>query len=127
MGRCNCGHLVQAVTELSPREIHHMALQKPGDWERQALDYCPESGYEIDFVIGTLLDLGLTKQDLVHLERLSDPQIIKQLPLGERDLNFRKKQDVLLYLKTWIDMLEEQFTAEINIPVPDVELGRILV
>ena len=74
MGACNCGHLAQTVTFNSPEALHKIALQRAGDWAEQTREYCPTSGYPLDFVISALLDLGATLQELRDLERLSDPK-----------------------------------------------------
>ncbi len=109
MGKCNCGHLAQTVTKLTPAEIHQYALQKPGDWAEQAVAYCPGSRYPIDLVIQTLIELGLTRDDLIHLERLSDPTILAQLPPQGRALDYRKRDDVVLYFQMWATLLESQY------------------
>ena len=36
------------------------------------MEFCPNSGLPIDFIIGRMLELGLEQEDLRHLERLSD-------------------------------------------------------
>ena len=87
MGSCNCGHLAQTVTCLPREEIHRLALEKAGDWGEQARQYCPTSGYPIDHVLTTLFDLGLARDDVWHLEPLSDPDVLRRRPVGERDLD----------------------------------------
>ena len=84
MGRCYCGLLAQTVTGLSAAEIHRRALEKASDWGEQACAYHPASGYPIDHVIQALLDLGVTRDDLWHLERLSDPDVLRRLLVGRR-------------------------------------------
>jgi len=105
-GHCNCGHLAQTLTGRSAADIHALALEKAGDWSQHAYDYCPSSGYPIDHVISTMLDAGLTTDDLEHLERLSDPRVLRSLPRGRRALNFRHRDDVVVYLRAWADLLE---------------------
>lgn len=116
MGRCNCGLLAQTVTGLPAAEIHRRALEKAGDWGEQARDYCPASGYPIDHVIGALLDLGLTREDLWHLERLSDPEVLGRLPAGRRELDCRMRGPVVVYLRAWADLVEEAWMATLDVP-----------
>lgn len=116
MGMCNCGQLAQTVTLHSKEELHRMALQKAGDWGQQAMEYCPDSGLPMDHVIGTMLDLGLTREDLRHLERLSDPSVLARLPIGERHLDQRSRDDVVTYMRLWADLLEERWLAEQELP-----------
>ena len=117
MGACNCGHLAQTVTELSREDIHAYAMQRYGDWERQVMAHCPNSGYPFDLVIDQLLDVGLTTVDLTHLERLNDHEVLRALPKDRRHLSRNRKADAVLYLRTWANVMEakmavQQLTAE---------------
>jgi hypothetical protein len=117
MGSCNCGHLAQTITKLTKGEIHDQAMQRYGDWERQLTDYCPSSGLPIDHTIEEILALGFTRQDLTHLERLTDPAIRAALPFERRNtLRHNQRDDVVLYLRTWADLLEQQLLAGISLP-----------
>ena len=117
MGSCNCGHLAQTVTKLTKAEIHTRAMQRYGDWERQLIDYCPTSGLPIDQTIDEMLALGFTRQDLTHLERLADPAIRAAIPFERRDqLRHNQRDDVVLYLRTWADLLEQTLLADIELP-----------
>jgi hypothetical protein len=115
-GSCNCGHLAQTVTNLSKAEIHAYALQKAGDWGRKSIDYCPDSGYPIDLIISQMMEIGLSTDDLYHLERLSAPKILKKIPRERRPLMHNRREDVILYLNAWVDMLEEELLESIEIP-----------
>ena len=117
MGSCNCGHLAQTVTRLTKAEIHERAMQRYGDWERQLIDYCPTSGLPIDQTIDEMLALGFTRPDLTHLERISDPTIRAAIPFERRDaLRHNQRDDVVLYLRTWADLLERDLLAGITLP-----------
>ncbi|MBT9394649.1 hypothetical protein KLP40_15870 [Hymenobacter sp. NST-14] len=117
MGSCNCGHLAQTVTRLTKAEIHSRAMQRYGDWERQLIDYCPTSGLPIDATIDEMLALGFTRADLTHLERLSDPAIRATIPFERRNaLRHNQRDDVVLYLRAWADLLETELLAGIELP-----------
>ena len=117
MGSCNCGHLAQTVTQLTKAEIHARAMQRYGDWERQLTDYCPTSGLPIDQTIDEMLAAGFTRADLSHLERLSDPAIRMAIPFERRDaLRHNQRDDVVLYLRTWAGLLEDELLATIELP-----------
>ena len=117
MGSCNCGHLAQTVTSLTKAEIHARAMQRYGDWERQLVDYCPTSGLPIDQTIDEMLALGFTRSDLTHLERIADPIIRAAIPFERRDaLRHNQRDDVVLYLRTWADLLEHDLLADITLP-----------
>ena len=113
MGLCNCGFLAQEITKLSKSEIHTRAMQRHGDWTEQLNDYCPTSGLPMDQLIDELIAFGFTGDDLRHLEKLSDGQILRTLPIHQRNLQYNSKKDVVTYLRTWATLLEEQLLGQI--------------
>jgi hypothetical protein len=113
---CNCGFLAQQVTNLNKAEIHTRALQRYGDWNEQLNDYCPTSGLLFDDVISELLAAGFDVNDLKHLERLSDPAVLKAA--GRSDLRYNFKHDVLLYLRSWATMIEAEILCTLTTPHP---------
>ena len=107
MGGCNCGHLVQNLTQLSRAQIHTYAMSKgTGDWSEQVEVWCETSKMDMDLLISELLSYGLSKEDLIHLELLNDRQITKRL--GRNDLAKNSKHDAALYMRAWAEVLEEQ-------------------
>jgi hypothetical protein len=109
LGACNCGHLAQTVTHHSPEQLRRWALERPGDWTERAIDYCPTSGYPIDHVISSLLELGLAPEDIGHLERLSCPRVLRRLtPTLRTELSYRERAHVVAYLAAWADSLEKE-------------------
>ena len=116
MGSCNCGYLVQEVTQLSKADIHEYAMRtRGGDWSEQALDFCPSSGYLMDQVISYMLEAGMDIEDFKHLERLSDQEVLRRLPVAERTLRHNFKEDVVKYMNVWADLLEEKLMAKISV------------
>jgi hypothetical protein len=117
MGSCNCGHLAQTVTSLTKAEIHTQALQRYGDWERQLIDYCPTSGLPFDQTIDEMLALGFSRQDLTHLEKISNPIVRMAIPFERRNtLRHNQRDDVVLYLCTWADLLEQRLLDGLSLP-----------
>ena len=114
MGSCNCGNLAQTITNFSRAEIQKYALQKPGDWSEQLVDYCPTSGLPMDLIIEKMTDFGFTRQDLRHLEWLSDTDILNKVGVGY--LNRNLKSDTILYLKSWANLLEDALIDKIVLP-----------
>lgn len=104
-GQCNCGNLAQTVTQLSPEQVYRAAFVRAGDWGEQAREFCPSSGYPIDFVLERLFELGLEPLDVQHLERLSDDRVLKRL--GVPALAHNRREDVVRYLTAWADLLED--------------------
>jgi hypothetical protein len=113
MGSCNCGHLAQELTNMSKTEIHTRAMQKYGDWSEQLNDYCPTSGLLMDDLISHMLSCGLTTTDLQHLERLSDPLVLRRIKGYEKGLAHNQKQDVIRYIKAWTLLLEEMLAEKV--------------
>jgi hypothetical protein len=110
LGMCNCGHLVQTLCAIPPAQIHKIALERTGDWEQLANDYCPTSGCAIDDVIGELVAAGLTASDIGYLEKLDDPAVLAALPGGHRWLRRNDRDHVVVYLETWASLLEADIT-----------------
>ncbi|MEO7992140.1 MAG: hypothetical protein ABI663_21490 [Chryseolinea sp.] len=100
MGLCNCGFLAQEITNLRKEEIHTRAMQQHGDWSEQLNDYCPASGLPMDDLISEMIAFGFDSDDLKHLERLSDSEVLRALPLAECNLKQNIKTDVVTYLNT---------------------------
>ncbi len=117
MGACNCGFLAQEVTRLSKDEIHRRAMLGQGDWSEQLNDYCAANGFLFDDVIAKLIGIGFDTSDLLHLERLSNPAILRALPSDKRHPVDNVKADVALYMKVWAEQLEEELVRNITIPV----------
>lgn len=114
MGSCNCGNLAQTVTNFSRTEIQKYALEKRGDWSEQLTDFCPTSGLPMDLIIQKMVDFGFTRQDLHHLEWLSDTDILARI--GVSFLNRNLKSDTILYLKTWANVIEDIIIDKIELP-----------
>lgn len=113
MGACTCGHVAQTLTSLSAAEIHRRALTRNGDWSDQGDDRCGVSGLPIDEVHVAMLSAGLEVRDLGELERLSGPEVLATLPVGERELDRRDPAHVARYLRAFADLLEVRHQAEL--------------
>ena len=84
-GKYNCGSLAQTISNSSAREFTNpqVFLVETGV---RAQEYCPVSRYLIDDIIRQLLVIGLEQEDIVHLENLSDPKILKLIPGSPSEL-----------------------------------------
>jgi hypothetical protein len=122
-GHCNCGHLAQSLTQYDASQIHHYAIQKRGDWDQHTLDHCTTSQHPIDWMISDMLQAGLSLTDLRHLERLSDPQLLARMPLERRrNLNYKNREDLVYYLRTWQTLLLEQLAEREAPELPAAEM-----
>lgn len=100
-GACNCGHLAQTVTHRCKKEIYSMV---DGEWSEHLNDYCPITGHAVEDVAAQMIAFGFTPSELADLERLEDPRVLERIP-GGRHLRRNDRDDVVLYLETWAQML----------------------
>jgi hypothetical protein len=71
---------------------------------------------EIEDLFSTLQQVGFGRQDVIHLENLSDRQVLRRLPGGFRYLRRNQVADVVLYINTLADLLEEEGQKRANRP-----------
>lgn len=116
MGSCNCGHLAQTITGLKATDIQNRALEQVGDWSDQIQDYCPASGLPMEDVFQAMMRIGMTRTDIVHLERLSDPEVLARLPAEAHQLRYTQRADAIRYLHAFADHLESLWMAQTNLP-----------
>lgn len=115
-GSCNAGHLAQTVTKLSRVQIYRMV---DGEWSEHLRDYCPSTGDSLDDVVTQMIRFGFEPGELADLEWLRDDRILRRLPDGRRYLRRNDRNDLVLYLETWADMLDEQLCGPQVEPEPD--------
>ena len=121
MGACNCGHLAQTVTQLSAADIRRYALERAGEWAEQGIEFCPTSGYPMDAILSALFALGLSSDDLAQIERLTNPEVLRRLPVDVRkELSYRDREHVVLYLRTFAELLEEQLPEAVTAEVVEL-------
>ena len=137
---CNCGHLAQTITGLSPEEIQRRAMRREGDWgsqarevavrgfprfdfgDRPALDEgawepqdvgaCQVTGAPLDDILQDMYALGLDSHDVGHLERLSDPSVRRRLGTNTEYFPHHHRENVVAYLEAWADLLEQELRDE---------------
>ena len=109
MGRCNCGHLVQTLTTMTDYEIVQSIDFELDEWSEYAKDYCEGSGQKVEDLFTTLQQAGFNREDIIHLENLSDKRVLGRLSNGRPCyLRRNRVEDVTLYMKTMADMLEKE-------------------
>jgi hypothetical protein len=114
-GSCNCGNLLQTITQLSKEEILKHAHTGNGEWTELAEAYCGTTAAPHDMLISKLQDIGLTPSDIHNIEYLEDKQVLAELPGGFRWLRRNSKEDVILYLKTFANRLEAKLAHSTDI------------
>lgn len=111
-GSCNCGNLLQVVTSMNKTEILRLAHTGIGEWTELADEYCSVSNLPADQLVGELMKHGLTPSDVHHIEYLDDRDVLERLPGGFRWLQRNVREDVVVYLETMAEMLQERFELE---------------
>lgn len=115
-GGCNCGNLLQVVTQLSKEEILQYAHSGIGEWTELAEDYCGVTNAPISLLLKKLQELGLTPTDIHNLEYLEDREVLNNLPGGFKWLKKNLREDVVVYFETYANLLEEKLIDQIQIP-----------
>jgi hypothetical protein len=127
MGSCNCGHLAQELTSFTREQIHQLAMEsKQGDWSEHTISFCDNKNLPMDIVIAELIGAGLEPADLRHLEWLSDPQVLFAMKSKKMHPSRNNREDVVLYMRTWATLLEEQLLDKIKIDDIRAEFSEAL-
>ena len=115
-GSCNCGNLLQVVTELSREEILKYAHSGIGEWTELAEEYCEVTNAPVALLLSRLQEIGLTPSDIHNIEYLEDRSVLQALPGGFRWLRRNLREDVVVYLDTFAQILEDQLVDSVVLP-----------
>lgn len=118
-GACNCGNLLQVMTDLTKEEILTYAHSGIGEWTELAEDYCGVTNAPVSLLLSKLQDAGLTPTDIHHLEYLDDREVLNALPGGFRWLKRNQREDVILYFNTFAQLLEDRLIESVPLPKMD--------
>lgn len=83
-----------------------------GAWEPENVGACSSTGTPLDVVLEELFQLGLTPDDIQHLERLSDPLVRRELGNNTQDFLHYRRENVIAYLRAWASLLERNLQQE---------------
>ena len=119
-GSCNCGNLLQTITHLSSKEILQYSRTGTGEWTEIAQEFCGITNAPAELLISKLQKIGLTPSDIHCIEYLEDKQVLQRLPGGFRWLRRNVREDVILYLETMADMLEEKLANRLDLNVNEL-------
>ena len=119
-GACNCGNLLQVVTNLTEAEILRYAHTDIGEWTELAEEFCPVTNAPLTLVISKLEAMGLTPADIHHVEYLSDKEVLRHLPGGFRWLKRNKREDAIDYFEAFANLLEEKLLRNIEINIDSI-------
>lgn len=79
-----------------------------GAWEPEAQESCTATDIPMRVVFEQLTSAGLDADDLVHLERLSDPRIRRELGTNTTDFHYASRENLVAYLDAWATLLERE-------------------
>lgn len=130
-GACNCGNLIQVITEKDRNEVLKIARLGVGEWSDLALDfgewsnenqaeYCTTTGNPLDMVFSELAQLGLSAQDIHDLEYLENKEVLKRLKGGFRYLQRNVREDAVAYFEAFAMYLEELLAEKMNLNVEEL-------
>lgn len=106
MGRCNCGHLVQSLTGMTDGDLVASIDYQMDEWTEHAQDRCQRTGSKVDDLFRLLAHKGLSREDLIHLENLSDRDVLSRL--GGLHLRRNRREDAVTYMQAMAELLEER-------------------
>jgi hypothetical protein len=122
-GSCNCGNLLQVVTNLTSGEIVRYAHQGIGEWTELAQEFCPVTKAPLNLIISKLVTIGLTPTDIHHLEYRTDRAVLDRLPGGFRWLQRNLREDAIVYFETFADFLYEKLQDQVTIGLDEINRG----
>lgn len=86
-----------------------------GAWEPEANESCAITDIPMSLVFAHLTAIGLTAEDFVHLERLTDPRVRRLLGTNTREFHYASRDNLIAYLGAWATLLEQ---AQQSSPAP---------
>jgi hypothetical protein len=119
-GSCNCGNLLQVVTKLDEKEIIQYARTGVGEWTELAEDYCGVTDAPVSLLISKLQEIGLTPSDIHNIEYLEDKEVLQALPGGFRWLSRNQREDVIVYMETMAQLLEDKLARTVNLRLDEI-------
>ena len=125
-GACNCGHLLQATTQLTKEEILQYAHTGMGEWTELAEESCSVSHAPVSLLLNKLEQLGLTPTDIHNIEYLDNREVLNRLPGGFRWLKRNAREDVVTYFETMADWMEEKMTQHIVIDCTEFDYAELM-
>jgi hypothetical protein len=119
-GACNCGNLVQSVTQFTKEEILEYAHTGTGEWTELAIEFCPATNAPLTLVFNKLEQIGLTPTDIHHIEYLTDREVLEQLSGGFRWLKRNRKEDAIDYFEAFALVLEDKLLQHIDVRLENI-------
>lgn len=116
--KCNCGLVAQNVLRNDKFIIYD-------GWSAGARR-CKQTGAAINGVFARLFAIGLTEEDIIHLEHQNNIEILKEAGLRADLLNLdtgetcsygrSEKKSFIKYLEAWVRILEREKDETVTVP-----------
>ncbi len=143
-GSCNVGLVVSCLLGKSPYDLQNaidllaepLVKDDPTDWKGIISYYCPLSGLSSNMIFRRLQIAGMSREDMINLEYLSDPIILERTKrlvskdmsflekifskntLGTKDISYdnsgdfnedyyMEEENLIIYLEAWIELIKE--------------------
>jgi len=86
---CNCGALACTLTGMSAWQMRVAICDSMGDagatWKEKVGRYCPITGMPANWILQVMCKAGMTPQDIVDLEYLRNPEVLKRITMHPGD------------------------------------------
>lgn len=134
---CNCGIIASTLMHVSIDSLKGILPDygpQEGSWKCMVGRYCPVTGLSENIVIRAMQESGMSQLDMVELENLSSPEVLKRMNLKERKIitkitGYRTSIIQIPKARTFIQWLRRQpmqFTPEtIQRPIEHSEWAEV--
>lgn len=148
-GTCNLGLVASCLLGKSPHELQndfdilsHGMGRDSADWKEAVSYYCPLTGLSSTMIFRRLQIAGLNREDMINLEYLSDPLVLKRIlectPFWKKwfillggpspFINkhyYKEEENLIVYLEAWIELIkEENFAQNVDGILKHIEQGQ---
>ncbi len=140
--RCNCGALFCALTGMSATQLREKlpsALPSGRDemtWGNTIGHYCTITGIPTHDLLKDVMAHGLTHQDIVELENLTNPKVVERMIRDNRnglfaavqgghlfwkvsetpDAERANQKHTAAYMRAWADIMTEEGAMDVGAP-----------
>lgn len=112
---CNCGLLAQNIHNVEPEKIKELYLKDYILNDNSWGDRCQKTNAPMLAVFTKMFEAGMTADDFIELENLSNPEIQKEAGFsGYTSCN--SEDNVIKYMSAWIRILEREQPAKTETP-----------
>lgn len=156
---CNCGIVAQSMLGMSMAELDKR-IQVPFSsknlrqyliinqndslecsWRNAVKAYCPMTGKPLDEIFSQLNEAGLSREDMCHLEYMTNPLILKKANIETTRMQdslfgrlfkiyepysyYKQADNLIKYLSAWVEILKEETAPDSDLDKSIDELRSI--